>query len=200
MVKGAKYWNDPGSFYCQMNNPTEVFLQSTMGERQGWLQSCGPTAAVNCLASMGVPLKFKGPGVYRPQPEEVLMDYFNDPRNISRLREVRRLPDNIPGNRVPQYYEMAVEEVFAQRAEFRWGCHFDTVANHVSAGNPVMICLESPSHYVAVVAFDTDTAELVYHDSWGARFPDGRGGFSRRMARAEFSSNVKSYHIVFGLL
>ena len=196
-MEGTKFWHDRSRYYSQMNNPTEAFLKATMGEREGWLQSCGPTAAVNCLASMGYDVEIRCPGDYAPQPEEVLMDFFNDPVNLATLRAVRNLPDNIPGNRVPQYYPIGVRDVFGKTADFFWGPTFDLVSEEVSDGRAVMLCLNSPSHYIAVVAYDRELDSLVYHDSWGTRFKDNLGGFARRLTRDEFKDNVKSYYILF---
>ena len=198
MLKGTIRWDNSDAYYSQVNNPTETFLRTIMSDFRGWLESCGPTAAVNCLASMGVSLGVRCPGVYTPQPEEVLMDYFNDPRNHPALNAIREVPGTIPKNRVPQYYPRAVRDVFDYRAAFLWGAPWDGVATAVYAmGRAVQVCLRSPSHYVAVVAYDKAREELVYHDSWGTRFPDG-SGFARRMGRVEFEKNVQPYHIVYG--
>lgn len=194
MISGAKFWNDRDTFYIQTNNPTEQLLKKR--EKGGWLESCGPTAAVNCLAARGENLEIKTPGSYRPQPEEVLLDYFNDPRNKSALEGARILDGEIPGNRVPQFYPIAVFEVFDVKARFCWRLSFSIVAGHIIHGSPVQICLKRPRHYIAVVAYDIVKNELIYNDSWPDRFPD-KEGFNRRMTEAEFSSNVESFFIVY---
>lgn len=199
MIYGVAKWNDKNTYYTQTNNPTEAYLKATLGERAGWLESCGPTSAVNCLAAMGKNVGIVCPGTYKPQPEEVLMDYFNDPRNKAELNVIRQMDDHIPENRVPQYYPRAVYDVFGQRASFRWGLNFLDVANHVRGGKAVQVCLKKPGHYVAVVAYDNRESLLIYNDSWGERFQDGKGGYHRRMDRAEFESNVQTYFIVYGL-
>lgn len=203
MVEGVAYFNERDTFYTQTNNPTESLLKKvreTADSRGGWLESCGPTSAINCLAAMGKRIDVVCPGDYNPQPEEVLMDYFNDPRNASKLEEVRSLGDGsvtIPYNRVPQYYPLAVWDVFDVRGSFHWSPDFDRIVKKVRAGNAIQVCLKSPGHYIALVAYDLSTDELIFNDSWGDRFKDGKGGWNRRMSRDEFSSNVQPYYIVY---
>ena len=146
---------------------------------------------------MGKNVEIKTPGTYQPQPEEVLMDYFNDPSNEAALRAIRVVDPSIPENRVPQYYPKAVFDVFGARVDFRWGPTFNSVADFVAKGQAVQLCLENPGHYIAVVAYDAEKRELIFHDSWGARFKDGKGGFARRMGENEFQSNVKSFYLVY---
>lgn len=200
LIAGTKHWNENGRLHSQENNPTEVYLKTTIKDRIGWLESCGPTSAVNCLSSMGHDIEVVTPGSYKPQPEEVLMDYFNDPSNRRALQDIRVVDDTIPGNRVPQYYPKAVYDVFGVHVDFRWGPTFDTISDIVSKGRAVQLCLENPGHYIAVVAYDAEKKELIYHDSWGARFKDGKGGFARRMGEAEFKMNVKTFYLVYGLV
>jgi len=197
MITGAKRWKEIEVYYQQDNNPTEAFLKSTLGSRDGWLESCGPTAAVNCLAAMGHNMNIICPGDYRPQPEEVLMDYFNDPRNKSALDTVRVVGDDIPENRVPQYYPLGVRKVFRAKAKFMWGLDFRGVMAYVAEGFAVQICLEKPGHYLAVIAYDGARCELIYNDPWNER--DGKSGWLRRMGRTEFEGNVQTYFIVYGI-
>lgn len=200
MVRGVKYWDSKQVFYSQENNPTEAYNKSRLNDRGGWLESCGPTSAVNCIAAMGKNVEITCPGSYKPQPEEVLMDYLNDPRNADKLRSVRDMGStDIPENRVPQYYPVAVYEVFGVRGRFEWGASWDEITMDIRRGRAVMLTLKDPSHYVAVVAYDDSKRELIYNDSWGSRFSDGKGGRLRRLGTSELRTNVKSYRVIFGV-
>jgi len=197
-IKGAKFWDDRDRLHSQENNPTEAYLKATLKETKlGWLESCGPSASVNCLDALGYDIVIECPGVFIPQSEEVLMDYFNDPNNKTKLNAIRAMDESIPENRVPQYYPVAVQEVFNAKAAFQWGKNFDSIVTMLVEGRAVQLCLIKPGHYIAAVAYDEDTKEIIYHDSWGARFPDGKGGFARRMSKAEYDQNVKDYFIVY---
>jgi hypothetical protein len=127
------------------------------------------------------------------------MDFFNDPRNYAALKAAR--PDTPPdvwhGNEVPQFYPVAVKAVFGVGAVFEWGADFNRAAAYVREGKAVQLCLVKPGHYIAVVAFDGGTGEIIFNDPWPGRFKDG-GGFNRRMGEAEFKGNVKPYRIVYG--
>jgi sugar phosphate isomerase/epimerase len=197
MIRGARFWNDRNRYSVQTNNPTEEQLRKAgVG---GWLETCGPTAAVNCLDALGVNLVVTCPGLYRPQPEEVLSDYLNDPRNYDKLIAARKDvdPSSIPNNRVPQDYPVAVREVFAAEASFSWGATWAAVTAELCAGKAVQITLKKPGHFLALVAFDDVAQEIIFDDSWPARV--GGDGFNRRMGQEEFESNVQPFRIVYGV-
>jgi hypothetical protein len=199
--KGVQQWQSKNHYYSQENNPTEAYNKTRVNDRGGWLESCGPTSAVNCLAAMGKNVEITCPGVFKPQPEEVLMDYFNDPRNSSTLKAVRDLGvagDSIPENRVPQYYPVAVRAVFGVSAKFEWGATWDHIITELDRGRAVQICLTDPGHYIAVVAYTLDDGGfLVYNDSWGSQYSDGKGGHNRFMNKIELQANVEPYRIIY---
>lgn len=196
MIYGAKYWNDPARYYAQTNNPTEAIL-AKMGKG---LETCGPSAAVNCLAALGYRLEQSYPGGFIPQPEEILSDYLNDPRNYPKLRAARADvdPAKMPGNRVPQYYPLAVREVFGAKSEYTYASSWAAIQGYLKAGGAVQFCLEKPGHYLAAVAFDQVTEELIYHDPWPER--TGKGGRSLRMGHEEYLTNVKNFCIVYSAI
>lgn len=203
MIFGAKYWDATGMFYSQENNPTEAYNKIRLSEkkRDYWMETCGPTSAVNCIAATeGVKnLEIVTPGGYVPQPEELLMDYMTDPRNVTKLNKVRDLEGaNIPGNRVPQYYPLAVKEVFGVKAQFKWGLTLQTLVKDLKQGWAVQVCLLDPGHYLAVVAYDASTHELIYHDSWISRYIDNNGRM-RRISAVDLLSNTQPFRIVYGV-
>jgi hypothetical protein len=197
MIKGVQFWNDRDCYYTQTNNPTEEILRKRSDG--SWLVSCGPSAAVTCIAAMGFNVCCGCPGDYMPQSEEVLMDFFNDPRNYAALKAAR--PDTPPdvwhGNEVPQFYPVAVKAVFGVAARFEWGAGFDTIAAELQSGKAVQLCLVKPGHYIAAVAFDSGAREIIFNDPWPGRFEDGNG-FNRRMGEAECKANLKPFRIVYG--
>ena len=197
MIRGVKYWNNPECYYTQSNNPTEQMLRKRSD--RDWLISCGPTAAVTCIAAMGYNVHCGCPGEYLPQSEEVLMDFFHDPRNYEVLRRVRpdTPPDKWYGNEVPQFYPIAVHAVFGVHGAFQFGHDFGAVAEKLRTGNAVQLCLVKPGHYIAAVAYDDLTREIIYNDPWPERFPD-KNGFNRRLGEAEYRANVKPYLVVYG--
>lgn len=196
MIRGAPHWNDRNYYYVQTNNPTETILKKIRFD--DWLESCGPTAAVNCIAALGYDVLITCPGEYRPQPEEVLTDFFNDPVNAQKLKQIRDIDyAYLPKNRVPQLYPYAIEKVFDVPSFFKWTNDFSDIADCFYVGKTVQLCLENPGHYIAVVAYDEDSDELIYNDSWPDRFKDGNG-FNRRLSQAEHKNNVKPYAVIYG--
>lgn len=196
MIKGVKHWDNRSRYYSQTNNSTESILRK-VGVKE-WLETCGSTAAVNCLAAMGHDVTVFCPGQYRPQPEDVLTNYFNDPRNYKKFEKIRKNldPNKYPGNRVPQYYPLAAREVFNVEAEFKFLKDFESVAEIISSGFAVQLCLVSPGHYIAAVAYDEDTEEIIFNDPWPDRFPDGNG-FNQRLDREKYEKNVEPYVIIY---
>ena len=195
MIKGVKFWNARDCYFVQTNNPTEEILRKRSDGV--WLVSCGPSAAITCIAAMGFDVEVKTPGDYKPQSEEVLMDFCNDPRNYPALQKVRpeTPPDMWHGNEIPQFYPVAVQSVFGVKARFEWTAPFEKVIAELQAGKAVQLCLKNPGHYIAAVAYDDERDEIIFNDPWPGRFKDGNG-FNRRLKRVDFS-NVKPFRIVY---
>lgn len=197
MIAGTKYWDRRDRHHVQTNNPTEEQLRKHgVGS---WLETCGATAAVNCLAATGCDLTIRCPGPYQPQPEEVLADWLNDPRNYGELRLARPdwNPEAAPGNRVADYYPRAVSAVFGARAEYIPRISYRNIVELLVTGSALQLCLMPPGHYIAAVAYDKATQEIIFHDSWPGRRPQwGGDGFARRMIGTEEAA-IQPYVVVY---
>lgn len=195
MRTGARHWNDRNYYYIQTNNPTEQALK-TYG-KDVWLVSCGPTAAINCVAAIGAVVTVHAPsGKWTFQPEECLLDFMLDPRSEPKLNAIRDLPTSISNQEVPQYYPYAVNMLFGVTARFLFTDSYDTVAAHIRDQGTAQICLRSPGHYLAVVAVDETSGELVYNDSWPQRHDDSNG-FNRVMTKNEFENECQPFVILY---
>lgn len=198
---GLKNWNNPNTYYSQVNNPTEEILRKK--SKTEWLESCGPTAVVSILAARGDNILIRCPGDYRPQPEEVLTDFFNDPANYKKLQETRQGidPKAWLGNEIPQFYAVAVPGVFGVSAKFRWSQTLPQIIDCLKKNIGVMVCLKK-GHFVAIVAHDDTTGEIVYNDPWpGNQWPKryiGKSGFNRRMTMPEYEGFVRPYCVEIG--
>ena len=197
MIRGAKYYNDSTRRYSQDNNPTEEQLRKH--GIKSYLETCGPTAALNCISALGHNTDLDNLPGEVIQPEEVLSDFLNDPKNYDDLRNIRPSlnPASIPGGRVPQYYPWAVKVLFNVVCEFKWNMTFDSVSFDVSKGKAIQICFENPGHYVAVLAYDDVKDELIYNDPWSGNPMNKNGGFNERLSRREFIDNVKNYFLIY---
>ena len=196
MIYGAKEWYKREHHYSQRNNPEEEMLRKA--KVKDWLETCGPTASVSCLAVKGCDLQIKCPGPFDPQPESVLADWFNDPRNYDILQTIRKgiKPEDWMGNRIPQYYPAAVIDVFGQHASFEW-LAIELVRAFLKEGRPVQACLKRPSHYIAVVAYDTDKKEFIYNDSDTERAGLKNRGFNERISAAALAANMRPWGIAY---
>jgi hypothetical protein len=196
-IQGCRYWNDRARYYGQENNPTEHLLKCRL-DGKGWLETCGPTAAINCLAAMGVLSDWTTPGGYHPQPEQELTDYLNDPKNFSKLKAVWGSidPEAVLGNEVAEWYPLAVREVFGLTAKFVGPLSLDSAIGHLSEGRAIQVCLVQPGHFVALVAYDFDKQEFIINDPWSGRWPDGKG-WNKRMPVSEFERNLTPKSLVY---
>jgi hypothetical protein len=194
-IIGCSRWNDPNAFYDQLNNPTEHVLKLRSGTR---LETCGPTASLNCQSSVGVGVDFETPGGYAPQPEEVLTGWFNDSRNFLRMRNAWKGldPGLVPGNEVAQWYPLGVYEVFGNRCDFVGALTPQQAVDHLRQGRAIQTCLRNPGHFIALVAFDQAKDEFILKDSWGSRWPRG-DGFCQRMSVREWQINSRPVNLVY---
>jgi hypothetical protein len=196
MVRGLPFWNDRTKYFIQTDNSIEQYNKEI--KKANYTESCGPTAAINILAAGGVNISIKTPGGWQPQPEQVLWDYFNDPVNFDKFRVARSdiKPGAYPGNQIPQYYPVAIKEVFGQECKFLWISVFCSIVEAVQSGKGVQLCLKKPGHFIAIVAFDDVAKELIYNDPFPDRFPD-KDGFNRRLNEVEYKKNIQPYAIVY---
>jgi len=198
----VNHGDDSDIYITQTNNPTETLLGKIRLHTPGLtaLQSCGPSSAAMAIAAIhGYDfLIMKTRGGYEPQPEEVLMDFFNDPRNEGEFLKIRNNFNHkrINFNEVPQYYPYAVSKVFGIKAIFQWGAKFDEICKEIRKGHSIQIALKNPGHYITVVGCNPENQSLIYHDPWPQRFSDGNG-YKKMMSFDELQNNVKPYRITY---
>jgi len=198
MIKGTKYWNDPSKKYSQENNAIENLLSTFTGKNQ--LETCGPTACVNALATTGHNVDITMRGGASLQPEDVLTIWLNDPLNEGVLQEARGDidPKDYMDNRVPQYLPVAIQAVFRVESTFSWGCDFDMTKKSVSNGQACVVLLKSPGHYITIKAYDNKTNELIYDDPWSNNYwparSKGSSPFNRRLKETDFE-NIDNFKI-----
>lgn len=192
MIKGCKLWDDRRTFSVQTNNGIETILKNWSGKPTGYLESCGPTSAINILDAMGKPTAIMSAALAFIQPEDFLTVWMNDPKNHPGLG----IPKDALVNEWAQAYPNAVTKVFGVPCRYLTGQSFEWVSSMVAGGVGVMLCLKTPGHYIAVVAFDNLTNELIYRDPWPGRTKTD--GFNLRMGVKEFTENTKPLCVVFG--
>jgi hypothetical protein len=198
-IFGSPLWNDwERAYFTQENNSIEHLLKCRLPTGFSPLETCGPTASLNCQASLGREVEITTPGGYCPQPEDVLASYFNDPRNFGKLRKAwpGLDPDKLPGNEVPQWYPIAIREVFGNACEFVGDISFGEAVEYIRKGRTLQVCLCRPRHFVSLVAYDDESSEFIIKDSWGGRWPDG-DGFCKRLSHPEFETNVRPFCLVY---
>ena len=200
MIKGVSNWNDRSRFWVQTKNAIEALLKVALpagadGIHHGWLETCGPTSAVNVLDAMGKPISCISIGGASIRPMDFLTVWMNTPANLPAMSKTITNPDLYMENEIAEFYPVAVQTVFGAVVEYHTGQTFDWLASLVAGGHGAMICLKSPGHFLAVVAYDDEKQELIYNDSWPGR--TGTDGFNLRLTKTDFESNVKPYCLIF---
>lgn len=198
-IIGVRRWSDPKTYYVQDNNPTEHGLKVRSGTGRGWLESCGPTAAVNCLAGLDKLPTLSLPGDYQPQPEQLLCDFFNDPNQFADLRLAWSGldPQKVAGNEVAEWYPRAVARVFGVMTGRFVGALSDEAAISLLAkGQALQVCHVNPGHFITVLAYSAEEDSFIFNAPWAGRWPDGNG-WNRRMTRAEFTQNTKPVSVAY---
>jgi len=203
MIISLPRYDDPDAYYSQTNNVVETILAKVGANRK--LETCGPTAAVMLIEATGrhIGHLYAEPNLWDPQSEDVLACWFNDPRNYPAMRAIRGDvdPASIMGNEVPQWYEAAIPAVFGVGARFYWGLDDIQIQATLKLGRGLLCTLIKPGHYIAIVGYDTDTREVIYHDPWSvnpwpARYV-GKPGRLRRLT-VEEQANLKPYRVEVG--
>jgi len=192
MIKGAKFWSDRSKYYIQTNNSLENLMKKKY--KTGYLETCGPTAAINCMAVLGYGVKTICREV-EFQPEDILSLFMNDPSNKAKFERIRKGVDYLPGNRVPQFYPWAVMQLFNVECEFKYG-DIERIRQSLIEGNSIQLLLKRPGHYIAAVAIDTENWDIIINDPWPNRFKD-KNGFNRRISIKEYKSNVRNYYVEY---
>jgi hypothetical protein len=198
-IIGSPLWNDrERAYFTQENNAFEHMLKCLLPPGVSWLETCGPTASLNCQASLGRDVGIKTKGGYSPQPEDLLTAYFNDPNNFEALRAAWPAldPEGLPGNEVAQWYPHAVRAVFGNVCEFVGALTFDQAVDHIRGGRTIQASLKKPGHYIALVAYDETRAEFIIKDSWASRWAD-HDGFCKPLTLLEYETNVRPRSIVY---
>ena len=198
MIYGAIEYNVRDHYYSQVNNPQEEEFKK-LG-MHGWLETCGPTAAVNCIAAMGFYTEIKCPGKFKPQPESILADWFNDPRNYPLMNKIRKEtpPDKWMGNRIPQFYPAGLKDVFNVKSKFLSLSTADIIS-HLKYHRAIQACLIEPGHFIAILAYDNNTQEFIFNDPWPTRIGNKNNGFNERMKVSEIAKNLQHWGIVYYL-
>lgn len=122
-------------------------------------------------------------GTWRPQPEDVLAEYFRDEiNNWPKFIGIRLLNlKKYPPEQVPQYHPIALKEVLGVDGSFEWGTTFDLVAGLTASGNAVELCLKNPGHYILANQYDDEKKLIGFKDPapevvrWKAETLDANG-------------------------
>lgn len=187
---GTLYWADASKYYKQNNNPIEKWSKK--------LVSCGPSAAINCLAAMGLLPVARKTGEYEHQPEQDLFDAMNDEKNQPLLYRVRGDEDakKYPANEIPQFYPPILKMLYNIDAEFVWTHDWSYITEELKRKRAVMLCLEKPGHFIAAVAYNTVKDLIIYRDPYYGRTGPDKGAIVE-LTKEEYLTNVKGFAIVF---
>lgn len=191
MILGQSGLNVPKIYhFTQKNNVPETVFAKIFKKH---FESCGNTSAAMGSCMMMVDpydIYVVKEGHWQCQPEDYLFLYLNDVSNYKKFLKARPNlnPKKYPGNRVPQYYPVALRECFGIEAIFTWSHGKEYWIKQIRRKNVVQICLKKPGHYRILHNYDTETDEFIYSDPLY--------GFYKRINAVEQSKNAKDFSIV----
>jgi hypothetical protein len=194
MIVGAARWAERTTWYIQDNDILEE-LRRKLGDTHV-RQSCGSDAACSCLEAAGWDLSgalaTRTPAGYVAPPDDLITEYLNNPRNYDLLRRETGIDPTLqPNNRHAAMLVIAARELWGIQGSRAIDLSAARIADHLGRHCAVQACLTPPGHYIAVVAYDKATGEMIYNDSWHTRKPWWQGdGFNRRMTSEEEVSIV----------
>lgn len=192
IMTGKQDYNDKAYYYIQTNNVFETIFAKIFKKH---LESCGATTATMLADFMGANVRVRSVGGWSCQPEDYLMLYLNDKRNYSKFRKARNNldPAKFAGNRVPQYYPVALKDVFDIDAVFSFGISKHKIIDELSKKNALMVCLKNPGHYIAIMAYDETTNEVIFNDPYPSRRGLKNKGFNERIHINKLLKNLKPF-------
>ena len=190
MIVGARKWADRNTYYTQENNIAELWLKLFSVPHP--LQTCGASAAANCAAAVGYDLTTRTPGGWVVSGDDALILWFSAPVNAETIKHMVGIdPSEIPASRYAALYPMAAVKVFGACCSRITAVSKDIICGWLRKSYAVQACISPPGHYLAIVAYDEATGELIYNDSWSTRKAQwGGDGFNRRLTSVEETTLV----------
>jgi len=193
-ARGILNWTNPHIRYEQTRNAIEEIKRKILAEHgidAGWLESCGPSAFSTEMEGLGY--LTERDYLHFPNGETIQMDdahtvWLNDPH--------RGKYPNIMDNRRGDVYVDIARQCYGCKAYLKKKTIFDDAAFHLWGGDGVQVCLKSPGHWIALIAFDRGDDEIVFHDSWGNRPGLKNGGTKERLTREQWS-NVQPTVVIY---
>jgi hypothetical protein len=197
MIRGCKHWESRKiTRYVQTNNAVEQILKKS--GVKNWLESCNLESATMIIAAMGHDIDVQTPGGATIQPADAAILWANDPANYEKLKGARNLDgDRWMGNEIPQWIPVIVHEVFGVKAQYEIPLSWKQLTEFLVGSHGVELHLVNPGHFIAALAYDDETNEIIYNDPWPGRRGLKNRGFHERMSEHEFSMNYSKYGIVF---
>ncbi len=201
MIIGAEYADR--DYYSQENNAIDCYNKKAH-PNSGYLESCGPSAMINCCCAISPVELFTNINGVPIQPEDAVWSILNNSNNYNDMLPYREgatlydLNSKIIPSRSPQFFVWASLVLFNIKSEFHWNFSkdFNIIIDHLKNKRSIQLQLISPAHYISVAKYDTEEDVLLYEDSWYSRWPD-KNGRNRKLTREEFSKNIHTFYNVY---
>lgn len=141
-------------------------------------------------------------GTYRGwQPEDLVDFYFSERRNWAHFKKTRDVPLTLrqtsaegpyQPERIPQYHQLALREIFNVGSDFSFSASFTYVAGEVAKGVSCILRLKSPGHFITAVCYDNEKMLVGFKDPAPVRWlqqTEDRNG-NKWMNATQFKENI----------
>ncbi len=189
------------NLYDEQELSSDQGVTVSMSKGRYWLETCGDHTAVN-MAILGGFLDDEAvqnpgaPASWLPRKPDLLMLYFCDPRDDAELENVRSVPETTLNNEIPQYYPLAMREVFGVDCVYVENLDFDAIKNYISQGYSVQIATINPGHFVGAYDYDSTNDNLIICDPWPDHIANGEW-WKVPYSRTDVQGNVAPWGIVY---
>jgi hypothetical protein len=204
MIFGAKNYihrETPGFWATQTRNTVEKTYRLLITEikkkypdvKWSYLETCGASAAANCLIAVDKEVRITCPGGYRPQLDCMIAEFFNDPNNEKVLNSIGYNSAMIQNNRVMAAYPLAVSKVSGHQCELVELKTFKETIDYFKNGYAIQMCLKTPGHYICCILYDDEAKKIGCIDSW----PERTGSHYFTIDEKEFIKNTFNSYLVY---
>lgn len=197
MIYGIKKWKDTSIRYLQTTAIIERFLADLKAAKQlsFSLESCNVSSACCGVEGVGAEWRVRLPqlnGRNVLSQKDIMFDYlYSDLPGLYKA-------DGICENEVPENLVMAVNALSTAHARLIKDNCIENMKQSLKKGSACVLSYLTDyggGHYICVVAYNEDTKEFIYYNSWPDDKMNRNGGIQERFSEADLAKRMRPRYI-----